>query len=76
MPINTVATSSHKAVSTFFTIVPLYNRPGYLRSYSDSLRAGRSGDRIPEGARFSATVQNVRGTTQPPIQWVSGLSRA
>jgi hypothetical protein len=30
------------------------------------LRAGRSGDRIPVGARFSAPVQ-------PPVQWISGL---
>jgi hypothetical protein len=30
-------------------------------SYSDSLRAGRSGDRIPVGARFSAPVQTSPG---------------
>jgi hypothetical protein len=36
-----------------------------LRSqYSDSLRAGRSGDRIPVGTRFSAPVQTGRGAHQ------------
>ena len=29
--------------------------------YSDSLRVGRSGDRIPVGARFSAPVQTCPG---------------
>ena len=43
--------------------------------YSDSLRAGRSGDRIPVGERFSAPVQAGPRTPQPPVQWVSGLSR-
>jgi len=31
--------------------------PGELNQFTDSLWAGRSGDRIPVGARFSAPVQ-------------------
>ena len=41
---------------------------------SDWLRAGRSGDGIQVGARFSAPVQTGRGAIQPPVQWVLGLS--
>jgi hypothetical protein len=33
----------------------------YVATYSDSLQAGRSGDRIQVGARFSAPVQTGRG---------------
>jgi hypothetical protein len=34
---------------------------GRLSRYSDWLRAGRYGDRIPVGARFSAPVQSGPG---------------
>jgi hypothetical protein len=42
-------------------ILPLQG-PGKRRGYSDSLRAGRSGDRIPVGTKFSAPVQTSPGT--------------
>jgi hypothetical protein len=37
------------------------SRPGRRSRYSDSLRAGRSWDRIPVGARFSAPLQTGPG---------------
>jgi hypothetical protein len=37
------------------------SEPGEISRYSDSQRVGRSGDRIPVGARFSAPGQTVAG---------------
>ena len=45
-----------------FGLGPVTSRaPAYLGRYSDFLRAGRSADRIPVRARFSAPVQTGPG---------------
>jgi hypothetical protein len=46
---------------TVFMFVTRISWAGYLSKYSDWLRAGRSGDRIPMEARFSAPVQTGSG---------------
>ena len=44
--------------------IPIFSR------YSDSLQAGRSGDRIPVGARFSEPLHSGPAPTpKPPIQY-------
>ena len=48
---------------------------GRLSQCSDSLRAGRSGDRMPVGAIFSAPVQTGPEAHQPLVKWVRGISR-
>ena len=58
-----------------FIHVLFYCGPGQLSQYCDSLRAGRSGDRIPVGVRIFAPAQTCPGPTQPPILQVPGLSR-
>ena len=48
---------SEKTVLNFGVVLSHIGEPGYLSRYSDSLRAGRSGDRTPVKSRFSASFQ-------------------
>jgi hypothetical protein len=51
-------------------INPAVKRNFCIQSLSDSLRAGRSGDRIPIGERFSAPVQT--GPVAQPASYIMG----
>ena len=49
---------------------------GYKNSiYSDWLRVGWAGDRIPAGVRFSVPSRPVPRSTQPPVKGVPSLTR-
>jgi len=47
---------------------------GYRSQYSDSLRAGRSGDRMPVGRDIPHPSRPALGTIQSAVQLVLGLS--
>jgi hypothetical protein len=64
---------AHSRFSEFCESIQKWCCPGWRRRYSDTLRAGRSWDRIPVGEGFPHSF-SLR-PTKPPIQCISGHSR-
>jgi hypothetical protein len=69
-----VLVAHHHADITWALLTHLVrDRPGYSGRYSDSLQAGRPGDRIWWEQRFSHPCTPALGLTQPPLQRESDL---
>jgi len=64
---------NYKSTNCF--IIMCLEGSGGRSQYGDSLRARLSGDRIPVGRDFPHLSRPAVEPTQPPIQWVPGLSR-
>ena len=65
---------THSITPRLFIILwEFVSGPRQLGRYSDSLRAGRSGDRILVGERCFTSVQTSPEPTQPPVIWVPGF---
>ena len=54
-------------------IIIVVKWPRQLNRYTDSVRAGRSGNRIPMKARSPRPTRPALGPTPPPIKWIPGL---
>jgi len=59
-----------RTVPTNYRKNPQHMRPGQLSRFGDSLRDGRSGDRVAVEARFSALVQT--GPAAHPASYTMG----
>ena len=67
----------HSFYSYYILIIILYFvcGPGSSVGIATELRAGRSGDRIPRLDEIFRPSRPALGPTQPPVKWVTGLSR-
>jgi len=73
-PSETIHAGERSELFRYFGVVYLKTCVGELSQYRDWLRAGRSEDRIPVGARFSAPVQTGPGAHPAACTMGTGFS--